>query len=337
MKQQDKTKGQLIKELSVLKKTMNNVQTSLRANIIRQKSILDNIPDMAWLKDQTHKFVVVNEAFGKACGKKPLSLVGKTDFDIWPSDIAKNIQDDDKQLMAKKEKRKRTISQTMIRAKGEQITIETIKSCVFDDKGKIIGTTGFSRDITEQVKSEKEREKLIGDILEAREALHFQATHDELSGVWDRHAILDILQKEISRSTRSAAPVSVIMGDIDNFSELNAEHGESAGDTVLVETARRLITSTRPYDSIGRYGGEEFLVILPNCDIEAAGRTAERLRESFSKAPLKTTEGSFKITMSFGVSAFDVKNKDLNTEEIVKQATDALYNAKNKGANRVCY
>src|SRR5262245_24684564 len=115
-------------------------------------------------------------------------------------------------------------------------------------------------------------------LMNAQEALRDQASRDPLTGIWNRTAIFDAVHRELVRADREGTQLAVVMMDIDHFKQLNDTHGHQAGDAVLREFTRRIAASLRPYDSVGRYGGEEFLVALPGCDQDSAVRHAERLR-----------------------------------------------------------
>lgn len=174
--------------------------------------------------------------------------------------------------------------------------------------------------------------ELQEQLIAAREQLRMEAAHDCLTGLWNRVAILEILQRELARSRREAAPVAVIMVDLDYFKQINDTHGHLAGDAVLREVSRRMGSSMRPYDAIGRYGGEEFLIVAPGCDATAAVKLAERFRACISQKPIDIFDGAFPATVSLGVTASsDAKEAD----DLVRAADEALYRAKNAGRNRV--
>lgn len=169
-------------------------------------------------------------------------------------------------------------------------------------------------------------------LLAAREALHIQATHDPLTGVWNRAAILKILQQELARCERDGDSVGVLMLDLDHFKSVNDTIGHLGGDAVLIETARRMQSSLRIYDAIGRYGGEEFLIISPSCNAARALSLAERLRVGIGEGPVDTSEGKIPLTLSVGV----VVGERLRDQESLLRAADvALYRAKQRGRNRV--
>jgi len=169
-------------------------------------------------------------------------------------------------------------------------------------------------------------------ILELHEQLVAQATHDSLTGLLNRAAILEALQKELIRTVREKNPVAVIMTDLDHFKHVNDTYGHLVGDAVLREAARRLGASLRAYDSVGRYGGEEFLVIAPNCNLAGGADLAERLRESICRMPIDASGEAISATMSFGVAAAcSIKN----VNQLLSAADEALYAAKKAGRNRV--
>jgi two-component system, cell cycle response regulator len=142
---------------------------------------------------------------------------------------------------------------------------------------------------------------LEGRLVEARENMRFKATHDALTSLFNRGVIMELLGREISRSRRERLPTAILLCDVDHFKNINDTHGHLIGDEVLQEAARRLLLSVRSYDYVGRYGGEEFLIILNNCDPVAAPRRAEEIRKSLSDTPVHTSIGTLLVTMSLGV------------------------------------
>lgn len=174
--------------------------------------------------------------------------------------------------------------------------------------------------------------ELHTQLIAAREQLRTEATHDPLTGLWNRAAILEFLQRELARSEREKSPLAVILADVDKFKSINDTSGHLGGDAVLREVARRMRDSLRPYDGIGRYGGEEFLIIAPGCDATRALKLAERLRASISDTSVDIFEGAFAVTLSLGVGT----NREASrADELVRAADAALYRAKDLGRNRV--
>ena len=183
--------------------------------------------------------------------------------------------------------------------------------------------------------SELKARILVGKrILELHNSLRFAATHDFLTGLMNRAEILAGLSRELARSQRTGQPVAIIMGDIDHFKQINDSLGHAAGDEALKDVARKMKSDLRPYDLAGRYGGEEFLLILPTCPLAAATHRAEQVRLSLAKSPILTPFGSIPLTLSMGVTVCP-PDAELQLEELLRQADQALYSAKQAGRNRV--
>ncbi|HXB71194.1 MAG TPA: diguanylate cyclase [Candidatus Acidoferrales bacterium] len=168
-------------------------------------------------------------------------------------------------------------------------------------------------------------------LLHAREALREQATHDGLTKLLNRSAILEVLRNEIARAGREHQPLSLLMLDLDRFKNINDTYGHQDGDAVLREAALRMRTAGRRYDSVGRYGGEEFLVVLPGCDLADARSQAERLREAIAGTPFGSGSQPLQVTMSVGVSCA----RDHDADTLIREADEALYRAKAQGRNCV--
>jgi two-component system cell cycle response regulator len=170
-------------------------------------------------------------------------------------------------------------------------------------------------------------------IVELQEALRIHATRDALTGIWNRRMILDILGREWSRAAREGAPVGVIIADLDHFKRINDTLGHLGGDAVLLEASRRMSSVLRPYDAIGRYGGEEFLIVLPGCDQAGTVAVAERMRQVIEEAEIATPTGKTAITVSLGAAIGE--GPRIDADELIKIADAALYRAKRGGRNRV--
>ncbi|MBZ5679668.1 MAG: diguanylate cyclase [Acidobacteriia bacterium] len=176
---------------------------------------------------------------------------------------------------------------------------------------------------------------LVGKrILELQQSLCFAATHDFLTNLLNRAEILAALQREFSRSGREDKPATVILADIDHFKRVNDTLGHAAGDEVLKEVAKRLKSDLRLYDVVGRYGGEEFLIILPGCDVTVGARRANEIRNLVGKDPIQTPFGTTSVTVSMGVTVTS-STRDHSISDFLHEADVSMYAAKKNGRNRV--
>ena len=174
--------------------------------------------------------------------------------------------------------------------------------------------------------------ELEDHLVEARESMRFQATHDLLTSLWNRGVIVELVSREVVRARRENWCNAVMMCDIDHFKKVNDQNGHAAGDDVLREVARRLHASVRSYDMVGRYGGEEFLVVLNKCDPSSAVARAENLRSAVAAKPILLPTKSLTVTISVGV-ALTTDFPDRDTDDILHAADMALYAAKAAGRN----
>jgi diguanylate cyclase (GGDEF)-like protein len=169
-------------------------------------------------------------------------------------------------------------------------------------------------------------------LVAANGALHHAASHDFLTSLWNRAAIMDFLQREVARALREGAELGVILADVDHFKKVNDELGHETGDYVLQEVAKRFTGSLREYDGVGRYGGEEFLLVIPGCDLASTVRRANVIREAIANAPIRTPLRATSVTVSTGVAAVE---SSTTAESLMRSADGALYQAKRNGRNCV--
>lgn len=181
--------------------------------------------------------------------------------------------------------------------------------------------------------------KLHDALLTAQKKLFKQATYDELTGLFNRARIVETARTEFVRSERERVPLGIVLFDIDKFKSINDTYGHGVGDLVLREMALRTQHSIRPYDALGRYGGEEFLLLMPGCDLRTAAQQAERLRLAICQEPLQVAVGngsplSLPISASFGATAY-YPGSNANLDALIMLADEGLYEAKRGGRNRV--
>jgi two-component system, cell cycle response regulator len=170
------------------------------------------------------------------------------------------------------------------------------------------------------------------NLVAANTALQFIASHDFLTGVWNRSEILTFMERELARSRRDATSVGIVLVDVDHFKKVNDEFGHETGDLVLKEITKHFSSSLREYDGIGRHGGEEFLLVIPGCDLATTVRRANQIRERIANQVIPTPRGATTVTVSMGVT---VTESSTNSEMLLRSADKALYQAKRNGRNRV--
>ncbi|MGB7848088.1 MAG: diguanylate cyclase [Candidatus Acidiferrum sp.] len=170
-------------------------------------------------------------------------------------------------------------------------------------------------------------------LLATQEDLRFQATHDELTGIFSRGVVIDVVSRECSRQTREKGTLGIIMADLDHFKNINDTYGHASGDAVLKEVARRMKDCVRPYDTVGRYGGEEFLIVATSLDASGAFGLAERIRKAVESRPVTANDHEVPVTVSLGV-AVSSKAEPPDPQILFNLADKALYRAKELGRNR---
>lgn len=172
------------------------------------------------------------------------------------------------------------------------------------------------------------------DLMETRKALEYEVIHDPLTGCLNRRGILERLNEELERSQRTGEQFCVAMCDLDHFKKVNDTYGHQTGDDILKGFINIVRSQLRPYDQIGRLGGEEFLIIIPNITESYAQNTLERLNKTVQETEIITCTEKIKITVSIG--GIILKQK-IDIDNVIKYVDEALYTAKEKGRNRVCF
>jgi diguanylate cyclase (GGDEF)-like protein len=175
--------------------------------------------------------------------------------------------------------------------------------------------------------------ELQAKLLEAHDALAHEAMHDPLTGALNRRAFADVLARELSRERRYHHGLALGICDVDQFKKVNDTHGHHVGDEVLCGLVRLLESNLRGHDVLGRFGGDEFVLLAEHAGVDDAVVPYERARATVADNPIPTRAGNVSITISFGVK---IRRADESEEELLAAADTALYQAKNGGRNRVC-
>jgi diguanylate cyclase (GGDEF)-like protein/PAS domain S-box-containing protein len=211
-----------------------------------------------------------------------------------------------------------------LRKNGSVIDIECHSSVM--NVGNRLLLISLLMDISERTRAERAVQVL-------QEELREQSTHDALTGLYNRHFLEEFFERELLLAERAGHPVSVIMGDLDHFKAVNDRHGHLAGDEVLRVFGNLMKHNARASDIICRYGGEEFLLVLPGMTEEGAVERAEQLRRAMAATPVSHGASQITVTASFGVATFPFHGR--TTDELIAAADSALYSAKADGRNRV--
>lgn len=294
-----------------------------RRNEGRYRSLFEHTNDAVFLIDTDLRYSAVNNQAAALLGYKPEELTGKSVMEvIAPTEVAAM-----KANFARLEREGMIplFERTMIRKDGSRIVTEVNVSAVRDENGKTLYHQSVMRDITER----KRLEEQLRYSLEEMEALAMQ---DPLTGLLNRRAVTEHAEAEWFRSQREGRPMCVVLIDLDNLKTVNDTQGHASGDKIILELARAIKTQKRRYDWGGRWGGDEFLLVLPGTTLIEAGEIAERLRNQYVQSNLVGRDAS----LSLGVACYSGRQGDEpSLVRLLAQADQALYKAKQSGKNQV--
>jgi diguanylate cyclase (GGDEF)-like protein/PAS domain S-box-containing protein len=267
--------------------------------IRQQQAILDNIPNIAWLKDREGKYVAVNEPFSRALGLAPEDLVGKNDYDIYPPELAVKYEKDFREVMATGTRT--YFEESIVDQEGKIQYLEKIETPIFNDNGVVIGIIGIAHDIT----SRKEVEV----------TLRYDCTHDMLTGLYNR-AFFD---EELARLAHGRMfPMSIVMADVNGLKTVNDTHGHAAGDDLIRLAARIILGTFRAEDIVARIGGDEFAVLLPETDKCVAEEAVKRIMNC-----AEIINGQ--VGIAFGIASAEIKDQ---LAEALKLSDERMYRDK---------
>lgn len=289
------------------------------------RAVLASLPDLIYVKDAKSRFLFANQGTAEVMGvTSGAELTGKTDFDFYPESLANGFFRDEQRVIESGEPLV-SRDEYVREADGRMRYILTTKVPLRDPAGQPVGVIGIGRNITALKETEAELKR-------AREDLRFKASHDSLTLLLNRGAILEQLERELARCARENLCMAVLMADLDHFKDVNDRYGHPVGDEVLREIASRFAGAIRGYDLVGRYGGEEFLAILTQCNASGAMTRAEQLRQIIAAAPIATAAGQIPMTVSLGVMASADWNNP-GADLLLREVDVALYAAKAAGRN----
>lgn len=300
---------------SINKNLENKVEEAVR----QTKSILDAQDNMVFLTD-TNKILEVNKRFLEFFGCKTLDeFKEKKECVVYQFKIGKGLFSEETV-----DNVKNWLSE--IQKLNEIDRVVKIENLLGEDRVFTVNVDDYEHKGEHYVVSFTD----ITELKEKSNLLEYQATHDQLTGLFNRQKFNEIFIKEIKRDKRYDNPLSLIIFDIDDFKNFNDDFGHVVGDEVLKVISEISLNSTREHDTVVRWGGEEFLILLPQTDIEGARKVAEKIRISIEK--FESPNIPRQITASFGVSKL---TKEDDETSILQRVDEALYTAKSRGKNQV--
>lgn len=297
---------------------------------IARHTVLEYIPEMVFVVDAHDRLVDANSVAQRILGKTLDEIVGKDPLEIfrdWPQLLNRFLTESE--------------GHQEIQIPGDPPrTLELVVSALYNHFNQLEGRIIVAHDVTDRKWLENDlkyaNESLthqLAEINKLRADLQEQAIRDPLTNTYNRRYLAEFLSKEVARAEREKASLSVVIMDVDNFKQFNDMHGHKCGDVVLQAIAQFLVDHTRRGDIVCRYGGEEFVILMPGASQEVAHERAELWRQVFSETAVEYDGINLSATFSAGVATFPQHGK---TDEALLQAADrALYQSKNAGKNKV--
>jgi len=315
---------------------MQNLNTELLYSKIFNSSVA-----AIGITDLEGRYTAVNPAWCEFTGYSQEEAMSLTLHDLTPLLEQDSSEENFSKLISRKIPSMR-LTRRYLRKDGSIFWADLSVSVITDEEDVVNGLLGIFVNIDPQKKAEMELREVNGRLSQTNKELEHalnelqkMARHDPLTGLYNRRVIDNSLAYEIERSKRGVKGLSVAMGDIDYFKDVNDNYGHECGDMVLQEISKLMCDMLRKTDIVGRWGGEEFLLILPEADTFGASLVVERIRKAISEMPLICRDKEIKVTISFGISHH---KGEVKRQQIVDEADKALYRAKRDGRNRVyCY
>jgi len=297
---------------------------------IARHTILEHIPEMVFVVDAHDRVLDANSAAQGAVGKSLEEIIGKDPLEVfqkWPELINRFLTTDE--------------THEEIQIPGDPPrTLEIDISPLYNQLNKLAGRLIVAHDVTEHRWLENDLQyanealiKQLEEINTLREELQEQAIRDPLTNAFNRRYLSEFLEKEILRAERKSAPVTIVIMDVDNFKQFNDSYGHKCGDEVLKNITKFLNDHSRRGDVVCRYGGEEFVVLMPDVSLEIGSERAEMWRQDFSEIAIEYEGMELFATFSAGVATFP--QHGLTGEAILQAADKALLHSKDTGKNRV--
>jgi diguanylate cyclase (GGDEF)-like protein/PAS domain S-box-containing protein len=293
----------------------------------RYRSLFDRTNDAVFLIHLDLYYLEVNQRAADLLGYTIDELIGKPLTEIVAPEEIPSMRANFERVT--KEGMLPIFERTIVRKDGSRRVVEVNVAQVNDSKGKALYHQSVMRDVTER----KVLETQLRISLEEMEALAMQ---DSLTGLLNRRAINEHAEAEWHRAVREKRPVCIVLIDLDNLKDVNDTHGHPMGDQVIIELARVIKMSRRQYDWAGRWGGDEFMLVLPGANLVEAQEVAERLRNSFASSEVVLgLEEEVRSYVSLGIACYPGRGEEMSLDQLIALADQALYRAKQAGKNRV--
>jgi diguanylate cyclase (GGDEF)-like protein/PAS domain S-box-containing protein len=312
------------------------LQEELRKSKEFLQSVIDTIPDPVFVKDRLQNWVVLNDAFSHFVGHAPVNLLNQNDFTIFPIDQAEKLLEQDLRTFETGESSETEASLTNLNGHTYQVAV---KRSLHKDAAGNRFLVGIIHDITRQkqveVELRRQTEELArtnAELKRSEDRLRHLAYHDGLTGLPNRDLFMEQLEQFIAWATEHEKLVSVLFLDLDGFKHINDTYGHAVGDLLLKAVARRLSNSLRGSDIVGRFGGDEFVVLLPGIHSAVDVEIVARKLVMALMQPFMLEQNQIQVTTSIGISLYPQHAK--HPKELVEYADQAMYRAKELGKNR---
>lgn len=309
---------------NVIVETMRHV----KATEGRYRSLFEKTNDAVFLVSPEQRLLNLNRQAADLLGYQVDELIGKPYSDYVAPEEKPKVLDNFRRL--DKEGTSPFFERILVRKDGSRCRVEFNATAIHDDHGNLLYYQGVARDLTER----KRLEEQLRYSLEEMETLAMQ---DPLSGLLNRRAITEHAEAEWHRSARERRPLCLVLIDLDNLKDVNDELGHQVGDQAIIELAAVIKSSRRRYDWSGRWGGDEFMLVLPGANLVEAYEVAERMRSQYNESPvIVSMPERIRPHTSMGVSCYSGRpGEETPLTQLITQVDQALYRAKELGKNRV--
>ncbi len=318
------------------------VEEALVKEQYEMQTLMNNLPNQIYFKDRASRFTRISKSQADLFNlRDPVQAIGKTDFDFFTEEHARQAYEDEQLILRTGQPLSREEKETW--ANRPVRWVSTTKMPIRDEEKNIAGTFGISTDITERRQAEEELRRATDELanlnVKLQQSLEHQnllACTDGLTGLCNHRYLFELAGREFHAAVRYQRALAFLMFDVDYFKQVNDTRGHAEGNKLLVAIAETAVAHVRASDLVARYGGDEFIVILPDTSAKQALPVAERIRASLAAIHVWADQQEPPaVTLSMGIADLRREPMDENVEQIIQRADEALYQAKHSGRNRV--